>query len=208
MAPRSYTSPVRTRHAEDTRRAILEAALTLFNERGYSRTSVAAVAEAAGVALNTVYTSVGGKPALMLELVQEGPHDELIARTVAQVAELADPWEILQLVARRTGEVKQRQNAVVELLVENRTAHPDVTAAAEVARQKYRDKIDLVAVRLIELHAVRPGLGRARVEQVLWYYFGPLSWGNVRELGWGWKTAADWLAQQAASALLVDPPTR
>ena len=63
--PRSYRSPVRTEAAQVTRAAIVEAARALFAERGYARTSVAAVAERAGVALNTVYTSIGGKPALV-----------------------------------------------------------------------------------------------------------------------------------------------
>ena len=45
--------------------AIIEAAGRLFVERGYVATSIDAVAEAAGVGRATVFTSVGGKAALL-----------------------------------------------------------------------------------------------------------------------------------------------
>jgi AcrR family transcriptional regulator len=62
MTPRTYRSNVRAQAARSTREAILRSARTLFTEQGYARTSVAAIAEHAGVALNTVYTSVAPNP--------------------------------------------------------------------------------------------------------------------------------------------------
>lgn len=203
MSTRSYTSPVRTRHAEDTRRAILEAARTLFTEHGYSQTSVAAVANTAGVALNTVYTSVGGKPALILALVEESLDDELFQETLDRVAITTEPVKILQLVAQRTGEARRRHSATIPLLLDNRTAHPAVAAAAQEGARRYRAQLGQVASRLTELGGLHPGLTRARVEQVLWFYFGPQAWASARELGWGWKFASNWLADQAGTALLA-----
>jgi AcrR family transcriptional regulator len=62
---RSYESPLRKAQAAATRRAIIDAASALFIERGYVATSIEAVAEAAGVSRATVFTSVGGKKALL-----------------------------------------------------------------------------------------------------------------------------------------------
>jgi AcrR family transcriptional regulator len=45
----------KTRKAENTRAAILEAALDLFRERGYEQTTMRAIAERAGVALGNAY---------------------------------------------------------------------------------------------------------------------------------------------------------
>jgi AcrR family transcriptional regulator len=62
---RVYESPLRRAQAAATRRAIIDAASVLFVERGYVATSMDAIAEAAGVSRATVFTSVGGKKALL-----------------------------------------------------------------------------------------------------------------------------------------------
>ena len=73
---RAYHSPLRAAQAEQTRRRVLEAARRLFQRRGYAGTTVAAVADAAGVSPETIYLSLGGKRGL-LEGVMEitGPHE-------------------------------------------------------------------------------------------------------------------------------------
>jgi AcrR family transcriptional regulator len=57
--------PLRRAKARATRMAIIEAAGSLFVERGYLATSVEAVANAAGVSRATVFNSVGGKLQLL-----------------------------------------------------------------------------------------------------------------------------------------------
>ena len=61
MSKRLYRSVARAESARATRTEILRAAGELFAERGYAQTTVAEIAERAQVAINTVYTSVGGK---------------------------------------------------------------------------------------------------------------------------------------------------
>ena len=72
---RTYRSRLRADQAQETRRKVLEAALHLFVERGYAGTTVAAVADSAGVSPETIYLSLGGKRGL-LEGVMDitGPH--------------------------------------------------------------------------------------------------------------------------------------
>ncbi len=59
---------VRARQAQRTRDEILGAARRLFAERGYAKTSVRDIAEAAGVSAQTVYDSIGSKQALVARL--------------------------------------------------------------------------------------------------------------------------------------------
>jgi AcrR family transcriptional regulator len=59
------TYPSRTRQARATRRAIVSAAAELFVERGFAATTIDAVAARAGVGRKTVFSSVGGKGALL-----------------------------------------------------------------------------------------------------------------------------------------------
>ncbi len=68
--PRPYRAPQRDVQAAATRRAVLAAAGELFTTRGYSATTVAQLAERAGVAVDTVYAVVGRKPVVLRELVE------------------------------------------------------------------------------------------------------------------------------------------
>ena len=70
VGKRRYHSPRRAEQAAITRRAILDAARTLFVGNGYAATTVADIASHARVSLDTVYATVGRKPALLRELVE------------------------------------------------------------------------------------------------------------------------------------------
>jgi AcrR family transcriptional regulator len=67
---RRYDATRRRQSAARTRAAILDAARQLFSESGYTATSMTAIAARAGVALDTVYVSVGRKPELARLLIE------------------------------------------------------------------------------------------------------------------------------------------
>jgi AcrR family transcriptional regulator len=67
---RRYDAAGRRQAAARTRAAILDAARQLFAERGYAATPMTAIAERAGVALDTVYAAAGRKPELARLLIE------------------------------------------------------------------------------------------------------------------------------------------
>jgi AcrR family transcriptional regulator len=67
---RRYDAGRRREAAARTRAAILDAARELFTERGYAATPMTAIADRAGVALDTIYASVGRKPELARLLIE------------------------------------------------------------------------------------------------------------------------------------------
>jgi AcrR family transcriptional regulator len=202
---RPYASPVRAESAARTRRAVLDAAARLFVAQGYVRTTVADIAAGAGVAVNTVYTSVGGKPQLVLALTEEATGDELIEATLADAAGAPDPRTALQRLARGTGQVARRHLGILTLLVDNRTTDPAVDAAWQLAAGVYRSRQDQIADRLHADGALRADVSRTRAREVVWFYMSVSTWRTARDLGWEWDTIADWLADQLAAALLAEP---
>ena len=66
-AKRTYDSTRRARQAAQTRADVLAAAIALFGERGWAGTTLAAVAEHAGVSVETIYKGFGSKKALLRE---------------------------------------------------------------------------------------------------------------------------------------------
>jgi AcrR family transcriptional regulator len=67
---RRYDATRRRQAADRTRAAILDAARTLFTEHGYAATPMTAIADRAGVAVDTVYASAGRKPELARLLIE------------------------------------------------------------------------------------------------------------------------------------------
>ncbi len=66
---RRYDASARRAAAEQTRDRVFDAARSLFVSRGYAATSVADIAERAGVSVDTVYAAGGRKPRLLLTVV-------------------------------------------------------------------------------------------------------------------------------------------
>jgi AcrR family transcriptional regulator len=206
MSTRNYQSAVRARHAEDTRHGIIEAARTLFVESGYTKTSVADIAAAAGVAQNTVYARVGGKPALILALLEDDAGDDDTDAAVARIEREREPGEIVRLTAMCTGQISRRELTTMTVLAANRGADPAVDAVADRAAARYRSRVSRIAAHLTQVEGLRPEVTASRAEDILWFHFGPEAWRTVRALGWGWGSAGGWLTEQASHALLATTP--
>lgn len=82
------------------RRAIAEAAARVFLEVGYGAASMDAIAAAAGVSKQTVYSHFGAKDALFAAIV-EGRCADLMAPVVLPAAPGRDPEPVLTEIARR-----------------------------------------------------------------------------------------------------------
>ena len=67
---RRYRSERRAEQAEETRRRVLDAARTLFEERGWDGASIVAIAKEARVSEETIYARFQNKRTLLGELVQ------------------------------------------------------------------------------------------------------------------------------------------
>jgi AcrR family transcriptional regulator len=165
---------------------------------------VVQIAEAARVAANTVYTSVGGKPRLLAAITEGGTGDPDVAETLAAVAQTTDPAEVIRLTAAGTRRVNQRRAKAVAVLLDSAQADP---AASEMLRhtvRRYRDALATLAHRLKDLGAVEPSdLNRAA--DVFWYLFGWMSWRIlITDLKWSWDEAEQWLAQRGIDALLQE----
>jgi AcrR family transcriptional regulator len=198
----SYNSPRRQQAAAATREAIIEAALELFACQGYARTTVAQIAEAARVAANTVYTSVGGKPQLLAAITESGTSDPDVAETLTAVVRTSDPAEVIRLTAAGTRQVNERRAKAVAVLLDSAQADPAAAEMLQVTVRYYRETLGTLAGRLEDLGAVQsPDLSRAA--DTFWYLFGWTSWRTlITDLGWSWDDAEQWLAQRGIDALL------
>jgi AcrR family transcriptional regulator len=145
--------------AEATQRAIVEAAAQLFAERGYHATSITRIASRAGVAVQTIYNSVGTKHEILsrvLDFAAAGerapvPVPELMRR---QAEGEPDPRRIIEQIVELWRGALPRTAPVFALIREAAATDPEV-AALERARAAQRLRNYGRAARLL---AERGGL--------------------------------------------------
>jgi AcrR family transcriptional regulator len=138
--PRSYDASARRARAEDERRAtrlrVVDAARHLFLTHGYTGTTVADIARAAGVAVQSVY-SAGTSKAALLQLVMDSAvagDDEdvkiLDRNPFRAVAEEPDPIRKVEMIAALIASTQERSAAMQ--VVFRQAAAVDETIAAHL----------------------------------------------------------------------------
>jgi AcrR family transcriptional regulator len=205
MATR-YRSPRREDAAAATREAILSRARDLFLTRGYAATTVPDIARAARVATQTVYASTGGKAALFAELLQPAINDPTAAQAMTAARQAADPEQVLALCATAARHGQERYWDIMYGLT--RRPPDDELAQQAIANvaAKCMQALTVIAQRLDEFGALKPGTSPVRGADMLWFYFGPNAWYSlVGDRGWTFDQAEQWLLEAARRDLLKEP---
>lgn len=156
---RRYDATGRRQAAARTRTAILDAARQLFAERGYTATPMAAIAERAGVALDTVYATVGRKPALarlLIETAISGTGQAIPAeqRDYVQAIQAApDAQTKIAVYAAAITAIAPRMALVLGIIQQAASAEPELAALwTEIADRRAANMRRFVA----DLAAVAP----------------------------------------------------
>ena len=162
-ARRPYRSTHRQQQAARTRALVLEAATSLFTDRGWSATGMRDIAKEAGVAVETVYASFGSKTDLLLTAID-----------VAVVGD-AEPVALSQrpeFTALGVGDFTDRLDAAVRMIarINDRTWRLR-RALNEAAGSEPQLEAKLHELELRRRHNTRQGvemvLGRPVDDQVL-----------------------------------------
>ena len=203
---RRYNSPRRAEQAVATRRAVLEAARDLFVSKGYLATTVADVARQARVAVDTVYATVGRKPALLREVLETAISGE----DEAVPAEQRDYVARVRAATTARGKIEAYVAGLVEIqprlapvyLALRDAAATDADSAAlwsEISGRRAAN-MRMFAADLRATGELRADLSDDEVADVVWSMNGPEYWRLlVVDRGWEPKRFA---------ALLVDAWTR
>lgn len=202
MPPRTYSSQRRSAGAAQTRADILRSALELFTDPGYQAVVMPQVAERAAVSVATIYATVGGKPQLLLALLDAASTDVTIAEAMDSVMAAATPLEVVQALGRGTRSVSERHQWLLSTLFDVAATEPAVADRVAAANADLQHKLEQSAERVQALGgaADRP---RALVATVLLFHFGPPAWRVLVDAGWTWDEAEAWLVEQVRRALLT-----
>jgi len=196
--------------AVQTQRAIVETAAHLFAERGYHATSIAKIAAEAGVAVQTIYNSVGGKSAILARVLDFSVAGERAPVPVAQfmreqAEQEPDPVRIIgQMVEFWTGAMPR--SAPVQRMIREAAAVDPEAALLERRRAAQRLRnYGQAASSLDERGALREGLSVDDAAAAIFAIGHPESYrALVVDGDWDDGRWAAW-ARSALVAALLEP---
>ena len=206
---RAYDSSRRQEQARQTKRQIIEAARSLFIERGYAGATIDAIAQNAGVASETLYAAFGSKRAILarlfeVSLVGDDLPIPLLERQGPQAAmNEADQHRQIELFADDIYEIMSRVAPLFDVMRGAAKTEPDV---AEMLKNMLSARVHgmLAFVRALAKNGpLREGLTPERAAETVW----TLTSAEVFTLlkthrGWSAEVHKRWLADSLTRLLL------
>jgi AcrR family transcriptional regulator len=206
---RPYQGVARQARTRRTRAAVVEAALSLFVERGYAATTIEAISDRSDTPQATVYRLFSSKLGILKAVldVSVGGDDEAVAMAdrpeVRALLSDEDPKKRLAGFAALLREVMARVGPVHRILAD--AARSDEGAAsllAEIARQRHEGQ-RRIARSLGGSGALRPGLRERDAADIVHALASPEVYGLlVLDRGWSGERYKDWLGSILIDQLL------
>lgn len=206
---RSYDSSRRRAQAEQARSLVVRTARDLFIEQGYGHTTVADIARAAGVSVETIYVAFGNKAALLhkaWDITIGGDDRDIVFHERPEVMAMRNEPDLakrLMLHAAFSTRTAQRI-APFQLMVQS-AADADPAAAAmldEMGRQR------LAGMSVMAAEVARTGqlaVSEDECRDVLWSMTDGMLWHRlVMQRGWTNERFAEWIGRMWVH-LLVGP---
>jgi AcrR family transcriptional regulator len=169
---RRYDATGRRQAAARTRAAILDAARELFGERGYAATSMAVIADRAGVALDTVYASVGRKPELARLLIEtsiSGTDEAVPAEQrdyVQAIRAAADAGAKIAIYASAMAAIAPRLALVLGIIQQAAPAEPELARLWNQVAERRAANMRLFVADLASVHPLR--LDHDEAADIIW----------------------------------------
>lgn len=174
---RSYDASLRRNQARKNQDRIVEMAERRFLRDGYGPTTIAAIANDAGVSVDMIYKSFGGKPGLVRAIQArallgtgsvpaEHRSDELQMRQ-------PDPRKIIHGWGLFVTEIAPLSAPILLLLRDAASTDPELGALLEELDADRLRRMTANARRLAAAGHLRPGMTVAEAANVLWTYSSP-----------------------------------
>lgn len=189
--------------AQQTRREIIAAARGLFAGQGYVKTSVAQIARAAGVSVQTIYDSVGSKRAIVLALNDYIDEEADVGALAAQIGATNNPTEVIGLVVAITRQIQERCADLVRLIWVATPAEAELEAVRAESLRRHKAGIRGVAEKLAHAGALREDVSVDEAADVITAMLWPsVVQAFIADMGWSFDQWDAW-ARRALPDLVL-----
>ena len=208
---RPYDSSGRRSQARRARADIIDNARELFIEHGYTGTTMVAIAARAGVSVETIYKSIGNKPAVMkavLDVAIVGDDDNvpmLERPLVAQLRSEPDPRQLFARYGHHIVESWPRQVPLQLILRTAATVDADAQRQWQAAQDERLTGMTAFANDLAQRGFLRQDVDVAEARDVLWTLTAPEQYEIlVLQRGWAIERVGRFITDAMIGTLL--PP--
>lgn len=208
---RPYDSSGRRSQARRTRADIVDNAKDLFIEHGYTGTTMAALAATAGVSVETIYKSIGNKPAVLkavLDVAIVGDDDTvpmLERPMVAQLRSEPDPRKLFVRYGHHIVDSWPRQVPLQLILRTAATVDADAQRQWQAAQDERLTGMTAFANDLAQRGLLRHDLDVVEARDILWSLTAPEQYEIlVLQRGWPIEQVARFITDAMIGTLL--PP--
>ncbi len=204
---RRYDSRRRREQALRTRQTILEAARQLFLGNGYAATTIASIAEAADVSVETIYKGFGGKPGLVRAIAEKGLEGAGVIPAEQRSDEMRtlerDPYKVMQRWGMFITEVAPLAAPIGLLMRTAAATDPEMATLLEELDQGRLARMEHNARHLFERGDFREVVTLEDARDVMWAYSSPELYGLlVLRQGWSPQRFEQFVAEGMIAALL------
>jgi AcrR family transcriptional regulator len=199
---RKYKSNSRDAGALRTRAKVLEAGRYLFSRKGIDNTTIAQIAERAGVSEATFYAMVKSKAGLLQALFHDAIFGPRFEQAQQRLAGATDPVERIALTAHVARAIYDGESADLSLLMKASAFSPELRKTQrrldQLRREMQSDRIDA----LFRAGRARPGLDKETAGSVLWMLTSRDVYHKlVHESGWSPDKFQEWLEHTLVESL-------
>ncbi|MCP2267256.1 transcriptional regulator, TetR family [Promicromonospora thailandica] len=193
----------RAEYAAATRRAIHDAARSLFVTKGFFATTVDEIADAARVAPASVYAVAGGKQGLLAAIIEARTTASDVDETFARIDAQDDADELLRFITHATRGRFEGSRDLMRVVVDTAPHDAGAAQALRVAHASLREGLRRTAERLAGLGVLRDGLDVDEATDILWFYLCNSAYFTlVDDNGWSLDRAEAWAFDALRGALL------
>lgn len=205
--PRRYDGSRRRRAAAASRERTLDVAQEKFLGQGFAATTIASIAEEAGVSVDTIYKTYGGKAGLLRAIAERGllgagPEPAESRSDRLQQTE-TDPEALMAGIGRLAAEVAPRIAPMLLVIAQAADTDPEVAALREHLELRRLERMTHNAQQLYDRGFIRPGLSVEEVGEIMWAMSSPELYDLlVNRRGWTPQRLGEFTAQQLSAAVL------
>jgi AcrR family transcriptional regulator len=204
---RTYDGRGRQERARLTRERAIDVARAVFLEKGYGATTIAAIAEQAGVSVETIYKAFGGKPGLIRAIHERGLEGRgavpAESRSDSTSSSERDPNAIIDKWGALVAEVSPLAAPILLLVRTAAAADDELSSLFREIDEARLSRMKRNAAVLKRRGFLRKGVTVDTAAEIMWAYTAPELYDLlVIRRGWSPEELGAFVAAALKAALL------
>lgn len=169
---RPYRSSHREESAARTKESILEAAKSLFIEKGFECVTIEKIAQKAGVSIPTIYALFQSKIGVLKALIDAALPSDQFEALVEKSIHAKSPEERLRFSAKIAREIYDAENTQMALFQNVSILSPEFKKLEKEREVRRYIRQEITIDAMVKEKSLAKGLNKKKARDILWAFTG------------------------------------